>query len=259
MKLWKQTFKNRLSYTENRRVNPDDSEVNLVIIHGPELEDSRDCSYFPEKNSRFEFMFAHSLSEAEFDDLLETGWRKFGVYFFRPRCPSCKMCVPIRIPVDTFKQSKSQRRIFRHNSHLTMKLGPLEFHESVYQLYLKHSKRFPDSPYTTRETFVNAFCQPSVPGFLTCFYEEESLVAAGFLDVSERALSSVYFIFDPQFEKQSLGTFGAISELQMAQFLGKEFYYLGYWIEQHPSMNYKARFRPYQLFDWETKQWKAGL
>jgi arginine-tRNA-protein transferase len=67
--------------------------------------------------------------------------------------------------------------------------------------------------------------------------------------VAGRALSSVYFYFDPQHTERSLGTFGAITEIKFARLHEMKYYYLGYWIADCVPMNYKCRFTPHELLD----------
>jgi arginine-tRNA-protein transferase len=82
----------------------------------------------------------------------------------------------------------------------------------------------------------------------------DRLVAVGICDVCDRSLSSVYFYFDPDESRRGLGVFGTLKEVEYAAGLGIEYYYLGYWIEQCTSMNYKSRFRPCQVL-YPDGQW----
>ncbi|MCA9564224.1 MAG: hypothetical protein KC561_12080, partial [Myxococcales bacterium] len=35
-------------------------------------------------------------------------------------------------------------------------------------------------------------------------------------------------------------------------------YHLGYWIGGCSRMNYKSRFRPFELYDWKREIWMPG-
>jgi len=227
----------------------------MRIIRDLELEESRSCSYFPERVSRYRCFLACGLSPSELDGYLLSGWRKFGIYFFRPECSNCRECQPLRVKTNEFRPSKSQRRVLAKNSDVELKLQRLNFREDVYQLYLKHSTRFKKTEITSREQFMSAFTSESVPGFQSLYYLGDELIAAGFLDVSELGLSTVYFVFDPEHAKRSLGTYSILKEIQISDAMKKKYYFLGYWIKNHPSMNYKNRFSPFEIYEWEQLKW----
>ena len=227
----------------------------MIILRGPEIEEPRQCPYFSTRVSQYESMYACGLNDLEFDGLLEKGWRKFGVYFFRPRCPACRDCIPIRIQVEEFCPTKSQKRVLRKNAGITIQTVQLSYIQEVFDLYCDHLTRFSKASKPSRSEFQHAFLTPSVPGRQTLFYDGEKLAAAGFLDFSNQGLSSVYFVFDPVRTKSSLGTYGALVEIQMARKLRKKHYYLGYWIHDNTSMSYKNRFRPFEMLDWSTGTW----
>ena len=60
------------------------------------------CPYIDGKESCNEFFLAYNLSKTELDELIETGWRKFGIYFYKPKCPNCTSCLPLRVLTDEF-------------------------------------------------------------------------------------------------------------------------------------------------------------
>ena len=87
------------------------------------------------------------------------------------------------------------------------------------------------------------------------YHLKNRLVAVGFLDASLEGLNSVYFIYDPEFSKRSLGIFGALKEIELARHLKLKYYYLGYFIQKNASMSYKSSFRPHEYYDWENQVW----
>lgn len=75
-----------------------------------------------------------------------------------------------------------------------------------------------------------------------CYYLNERLIAISILDFLPNGLSSIYFIWDPDYAQLSLGTLLGIREIQMCQELDLGYYYLGYYIEDCAKMKYKAKF-----------------
>ncbi len=80
------------------------------------------------------------------------------------------------------------------------------------------------------------------------------LIAAGLADICSRSLSSVYVYYDPDLSSRSLGTFSALQEIFLARNYGIPYYYLGFWVSDCGSMNYKSRYKPYEVLS-EDFQW----
>ncbi|HKL48107.1 MAG TPA: hypothetical protein VJ882_00505, partial [Desulfuromonadales bacterium] len=77
----------------------------MQILRARQVDEISPCPYLPERQRQFEYFWAMDVNGAELAVLLETGWRKFGPYYFRPVCPGCRDCIPVRIPVDDFAPS----------------------------------------------------------------------------------------------------------------------------------------------------------
>ncbi|MEE3078773.1 MAG: arginyltransferase [Bdellovibrionota bacterium] len=228
----------------------------MRLLTSPKLSPESKCPYLEDKLERHEFFFADELKQEEMDFLLSKGWRKFAQFLFRPSCAHCKKCLPLRVDVKTFKPSKSQRRNIKKNHDITVKHGPLKYKNEHFALFKKHSyKRFDKSDIENERDFVQTFFIDAGTGYLSEFYLDHELVAYGILDRTDNALSSVYFVFDPEYENRGLGIFGAICEIEQAKLLELDYYYLGYWIEENKSMRYKNSFKPHELYDWDSKTW----
>lgn len=219
-------------------------------------EDPGPCPYLPGRDKQYESFYAVGLSGSELAGLLAEGWRKFGPYFFRPACPGCRRCVPLRVPVRRFAASRSQRRVLRRNRDLQVRFGPLHYTERSYQLYRAHARqRFAID--SSLNDFASCFYLSSCPALQSEIYLDGQLIAVGFLDQADDALSSVYFCFDPGFGDRSPGIFGALVEIDQARRLQLDYYYLGYLVEGCPSMHYKDHFRPREYYDWRSGCWQA--
>jgi arginine-tRNA-protein transferase len=205
-----------------------------------------------------EYFFATALSEIEFNELLIRGWRRFGMYFFKPSCNVCFECVPIRVRVNEFVPTKSMLRVINKNKDTVFKLEELKYSDEVYEIYREHSiDRFGKK--TNKDDFKMSFFQFAVPAFLSKYYVNDKLVGAGILDKSNEAFSSAYFMYKTDYDYLSLGTYSVIREIQMAKEFGLKYYYLGYYIKDNHSMSYKARFKPHDLYDWHKNNWESNI
>jgi len=232
----------------------------MKIYSYPTLSDVDNCPYIDGNEAQYLYFFAEDLDEKEWEYFLAQGFRKFGQYFFKPQCPSCNKCQPIRVLAKEFKASKSQRRVLNKNKNTQMSTHSLLFHQDIYDLYVSHSQAKFDTqkyPIPTKEEFIQSHFTRTTPALMTQYKVDNHLVAVGFLDVSHMGLSSVYFIYHPDYSHLSLGTFGALKEIELAQEMDKSFYYLGFFIEENKSMNYKSQFSPYEILGnghWNQKK-----
>jgi len=226
----------------------------MILLQKPDLTEPRECPYVSEIMCRFEYFFAMDLCPDKLNELLENGWRKFGIYYFRPDCLGCLRCVPIRINVDRFIPSRSQKRVMKKGTEIEVRFKPLEYREEIYDIYREHSwTRFGNV--TGVDEFTASFYTPSCPSFQSEYYLNDELFAVGFLDRSQNSLSSVYMVYKKDFEKFSPGTLSILREIEYASSLNLKYYYLGYYIEDNSSMCYKNRFHVHEKYDWIKKEW----
>lgn len=225
----------------------------MVYLSRKTLSNPFECPYIPGQKARYTFFHAHDVSATELDKLLNSGWRKFGYFFFRPHCPHCQKCIPIRVTTNEFKPSKSQRRVLKKTSSLSVIFTPLQYSDEIFDIYTDHSGRFDKT--TDKDEFLDTFYTISCPSLQSEYYLDNKLVAVGFLDRSSGSLSSVYFIYRRSIEELSPGNFSIMKEIEQTRRMGLDHYYLGYYVAENHSMNYKNRFFPYELYDWNTKKW----
>jgi arginyl-tRNA--protein-N-Asp/Glu arginylyltransferase len=179
---------------------------------------------------------------------MDAGFRRSGDVFYQPACRGCRECVPLRVPVATFQPRKSQRRAWRHNTDLELAIAqpaPTEEKLSLYERYMREWHR---STSVSASGFVEFLYVSPVSTLEFCYRDGSGkLLAVGLCDISPQSLSSVYFYFDPRESNRSLGTFGALVEIEFARKREIPYYYLGYWVSGCDAMKYKANFGPYEI------------
>jgi len=221
------------------------------------------CGYLASRLSTFRAFQADHLSGEEFQRLLDAGFRRSGSIIYQPMCAGCRACIPIRVPVDRFAPSRSQRRVLRKNTGVRITAGPPIPTQEKWELYQRyqrewHRKHTPDDDLAG---FID-FLYHSPVETLEFTYRDrwDNLLGVGICDICPRSLSSVYFYFDPRRADQSLGTYSALYEIQWAREQKYAYWYAGYWIEQCASMSYKSRFRPFEILctDGQWREADAG-
>jgi arginine-tRNA-protein transferase len=210
-----------------------------VVDQCPYLEDQESASIIVDPD--------HQIDPALFSLLSRSGFRRSGTMLYSPRCPSCQECISVRIPVDRFKPSKTQKRILKRNLDLRVQYERVEFEQSHFDLYLKYQKhRHPDSSMCDDDpwkyiSFIDSYYSQS--NFLS-FYLNDQLIAASVVDHFQGGISAVYTYFDPEFAKRSLGTYAILYMIKQARMRQIPYVYLGYWVRNSEKMAYKSAFKP---------------
>lgn len=183
--------------------------------------------------------------------LADFGFRRSGSHIYSPNCPHCQSCIPIRLPVSQFKPNRAQRRVLKKNNHLSVKCLPAEFrqeHFEMYQRYLSYRHAGSSMENPSIDDYMSFLSSDWSETFFYEFRENDRLVAVTVADKLTQGLSAVYTFFEPDFEINSLGTFAILWLVQETQSLQLRSVYLGYWIPSCRKMQYKADFKPAEIF-----------
>ena len=211
------------------------------------------CHYLATQTACMDYRFIVELSPEAYDELLRRGWRRNGNFFFRTACSACSECKSLRVPVADFTPSKSQRRAVAKNSTLRLVVQPPSVtpeHLDLWNRFHGHMQQrrgWPESKITEREYIMSFVAGDFSFARELLYYDQDRLVAVGLVDVTGTSLSSVYFFHDPERRSRALGVYSLVTELKYAQEHGLEHAYLGYWVRECASMNYKAGYRPHEL------------
>lgn len=181
---------------------------------------------------------------------LARGFRRAGGHVYHPHCQRCQACEPCRIDVEAFRPDRSQRRCLERNDDLVMcecAPGATPERQALYAAYLHARHRGGGMDESSDEDFSHFLAAPWSPTVFLEFRLHGRLVAVAVTDVCETGLSAVYTFFDPELPRRGLGTFAILRQIELARLRDLPHLYLGYWIEGHPKMGYKARFAGTQV------------
>jgi arginyl-tRNA--protein-N-Asp/Glu arginylyltransferase len=195
-----------------------------------------------------------SLEEASpgtFDRLSRTGFRRSHAFAYRPACPGCNACVPIRIPTASFRPDRTQRRIARRNADLAGVERPAIATRENYGLFKKYVVERHSDGDMAQMSFgdFRSMIEDAVDGTRTIEHRDASgrLVAVILADRLADGISAVYSFFDAAQPRRSLGTHVVLDMIERATAEGLSYVYLGYWIAGSRKMTYKSRFRPSEV------------
>jgi arginyl-tRNA--protein-N-Asp/Glu arginylyltransferase len=211
------------------------------------------CSYLPGRMARSQVATpAHLIDTETYGELVRAGFRRSGVFTYRPHCDTCQECLAVRVPTAQFLPTRSQRRALAAHSNLIVRERPLAFREEHYQLYqqyqaARHSGGGMDQD--SRDQYAHFLLQTHVDSRVIEFTESGLLRMVSIIDVLPDGLSSVYTFYDADIADASFGTYSVLWQIAQCQHLELPYLYLGYWIRDSRKMAYKTRFRPLEVLD----------
>ena len=219
------------------------------------------CGYYPEKRARNLVIdpLARGLAQV-YGLAVERGFRRSGGHVYRPHCAGCRRCVAARVDVAAFRPDRSQRRTLKRNEDLELRVMPAERTPEIFALYrrylhARHAEGGMDNP--GEADFDRFLASPWSPTRFLELRKDGTLLAVAVTDELPQGLSAVYTFFDPDHAARGLGTCAILRQIELTRRLGLPHLYLGYWIEGHPKMHYKSRFRPLQVLGeggWITRE-----
>lgn len=207
------------------------------------------CPYLTGRMERRIFAdLGGAAAAAHYDLLSEAGFRRSLGFAYRPACPGCNACVPVRIPVASFAPSKAWRRVLARNADLVSQCRPARATIEQFDLFAKYQQGRHGDGEMAQMDFADyrTMVEIGAHGSLIIEFRDSDgiLIAASLVDRLSRGFSAVYSFFDPAQPERSLGSYAILWMVEEARRHGLAHVYLGYWIAASRKMAYKARFRP---------------
>ena len=220
------------------------------------------CGYLPKKLAQSLIAAPQHLVNAEvYNGLIQQGFRRSGKFAYRPHCELCNACVPVRVILNKFAPTRSQKRARKQHDDLTVRILPLGFEEHHFALYAQYQAQRhatednlnEKADTDEAEQYRQFLCKSNVESLMIEFSNTNAQVKiVSVVDIVKDGISAVYTFYDANDTKASFGTYSIIWLTEWTKSLGLPFLYLGYWIKDSQKMAYKQKFQPQEkLIDGE--------
>jgi arginine-tRNA-protein transferase len=234
--------------------SPEAQKLRILPSSPPELvvfNQDQPCLYLHERVARLPLRLpARRLERFELDRRLAEGDRRQGYVLYRTECPSCSACEPIRLDVNHYQPTRTQKRLLRRGDQaLTVHIASPACDRNHVALYNKHKRLralLDGQPPIDAEGYRNFLVSSCCDSFEIRYYLKEELVGVAITDRAETALSAVYCYYDPEQPQFGLGTYSILKQLELCRRWGLRYLYLGLYIAECRAMRYKATFLPHE-------------
>jgi leucyl-tRNA---protein transferase len=212
------------------------------------------CGYLPDRRWQLRYEVVGEITPAEYANRLRAGWRRFGYSLFKPECPACTMCRTLRVDVQRFRPSATQKRVRKRNEgEVRLVVGPPSVSQEKLKLYDRYHhyqaglKGWPEHGQESAADYLESFVDNPFVTQEWCYYLGDRLIGVGYVDHLPVGLSAIYFYYDPDERHRSPGVWNVLSIIHGAAEMGLPHVYLGFYVEGCRSLDYKAKYRPNEV------------
>ncbi len=207
------------------------------------------CPYLPgqvERKTVIRLPAAHA--DRLHSDLVRAGFRRSHGMAYRPACPTCSECRPVRIDTREFRADRRFRRARRLDRSLTWHEGAPVATREQYGLFRRYQADrhigggMEGMDYASYQAMVED--TPVATRVVEARDRDRTLVAVALTDRLADGLSGIYKFWAPERRRDSPGTATILWHIRRVRSLELRYFYLGYWIPRSAKMAYKRRFRP---------------
>lgn len=225
-------------------MSSDKNQIRIGLSH------NTNCHYLDGRTERVAVALDDTLhSITGYELLLANGFRRSGNTIYTPHCEMCTSCQSIRLAVNEFVASRSQKRILTkakdQSLHWQVKNKMDSNWFDLYRRYI--NARHADGsmfPPNKEEFALFSQCEWLNVQYLH-IYKEDQLIGIAITDMMSDCGSAFYTFFEPDFPI-SLGTLAVLYQVNYCYQQQKTWLYLGYQIDECAAMNYKVRFQRHQ-------------
>ena len=207
--------------------------------------------------------YPKSIKGEELDLYLEHGWYRSGQVLFTTHLMILENDVytPVwtRLPLQNYSFKKRLRKQFKkNNNRFSVVFSKAFIDKEKEDLYTQHKIRFGKFPPQTLKQYLldcskdNVFNSHEVR-----VYDGNELIAVSFFDIGNNSMMSILGLYNQNYQKESLGIYTMLLEIDFAQKNNIKYHYSGYVVPKYERFDYKLRIGNLEFYDMFDKTWKS--
>ena len=206
----------------------------------------------------------YTLSAESLDWHLARGWYRMGStiftthFLFFNNQPYSALW--IRVDLQGFSFSKSQRKLLRRNAKLfSTEVGGSVIDEERENLYDRYAAAFDGRLSPTIRDSLEDYEGDMVFDTHTVTVRDrvsKKLVGCSYFDLGADSAASILGIYDPQLDSFSLGYYTMLLEMEHCLAQGYRYYYPGYVVPGYRRFDYKLRLGNAEYYDLRQENWR---
>ena len=210
------------------------------------LTNTEPCPYLTNRDEKKIFLIMDDINKSnEYEYLIKSGFRRSHNILYNQVCADCNLCKSIRINVNNFKLSKSNKRVLNKNKNLfTKKLSdnPSKEQFTLFKKYLEFKHNNSEMNEMDFQDYCKMFVSKGINTKVYEYFYKGELVGCVISDFLEGSISMVYSFYSELFLKNSFGKYIILDHFRLAKDFDMDYVYLGYWVEGSSKMEYKNSF-----------------
>ena len=203
------------------------------------------------------------LAPSALDNYLAAGYRPSGqsIYtseFIQIVQGELISVIPTRLPLRGHRFGKSARKLLRRNyaKYRTVIQPAQDPTPDQHRVYEAYSRQEPEKGSIALDYHLRQGNGTRVLNtHESRIYAGPELVAFSYFDVGHAAAYSKMGVYHPRHQRDSLGIYSMLLEVNYCLERGYHYYYPGYVSRQHPAFDYKHRVGELEFFDFRTQAW----
>jgi arginyl-tRNA--protein-N-Asp/Glu arginylyltransferase len=181
------------------------------------------------------------------NSLSKSGFRRSHYMAYAPACPDCSACIPVRIVSQNFKPTKSQKRVLKKFSNITVVICEAKATQEQFLMFEAYQQaRHGDGDMASMDYFDYRSMVEETPvkTSIVEFRDNERLVGAMLIDHLSDGLSAVYSFFLPESQYTGFGNYMVLWSISKSLEMDLPYIYLGYLVRECAKMSYKEKYSP---------------
>ncbi len=207
-----------------------------------------------------------NIKGLDLDEMLEEGMFRNGISIFTTNFLALEgelyNVFWLRIELGEFELSDYQKKLIKVNKKFTYKVQDFVLTDDMEDLFQRYKV---DKPYISSPDLnwllYNGHDIEVFDSKVLCVYDGDVLIGYGVFDVGLKTSAGITTVFDPAYNKYSLGKYIILLKILHSKEAGYDFFYPGYFAPGYKRFDYKLEFSKTasEYFDFRTKTWKNVL